>query len=67
MATIGVKVNLEGAQAYKKGMAECTQETKLYQAETKKLQNEIKNGNTSYSKRIELGKALQNTLNAQKK
>jgi len=67
MATIGVKVELEGAQAYKQGMAQCTNETKLYQAEAKKLQNELKNGNGNWQTRIQLSKTLQNQLASQKK
>lgn len=67
MATIGVKVELEGAQAYKQGMSQCTNETKLYQAEAKKLQNELKNGNGNWQTRIQLSKTLQNQLASQKK
>lgn len=66
MATIGVKIELEGAQAYKKGMSEATNQTKLYQAEVKKLENDLKNGNGSFSKRIELSNALKNQLKAQR-
>lgn len=66
MATIGVKIELEGAQAYKKGMSDATNQTKLYQAEAKKLQTEIKNGNGSMQKRIELSNALKNQLKSQR-
>lgn len=66
MATIGVKVELEGAQTYKQNMSQLTSETKLYQAEVKKLETEMKNGNTSFSKRKELSEALNNQLKAQK-
>ena len=66
MATIGVKIELEGAQAYKKGMSDATNQTKLYQAEAKKLQTQIKNGNGSMQKRIELSNALKNQLKAQR-
>ena len=66
MATIGVKVELEGAQSYKQSMSQMTSQTKLYQAEVKKLSENIKNGNNTFQNRIALGKALENQLKSQK-
>lgn len=66
MATIGVKVELEGAQAYKKNMSQVTSETKLYQAEVKKVSEQIKQGNNVFQNRIQKGKLLEKQLESQK-
>ncbi len=51
MATIGVTVQLDGAASYKKQMSDITNQTKMYQAEVKKLTTEINNGNLPESNR----------------
>lgn len=66
MPTIGVKVELDGAQAYKQNMSQVVSETKLYQAEVKNLATQIKNGSNAFSNHIAQGKALEKQLAAQK-
>lgn len=66
MPTIGVKVELDGAQAYKQNMSQVVSETKLYQAEVKNLAQQIKNGTNAFSNHIAQGKALEKQLAAQK-
>lgn len=65
MATIGVKIELEGAPQYKENMQNLTAQTKLYQAQIKKLQSEMKDGVSAYTKSITMSKALQQQLDAQ--
>ena len=66
MATIGVKVELEGAQAYKQSMSQVTNQTKLYQAQVKNLGEQIKNGTSVFQNHIKQGQALEKQLASQK-
>lgn len=66
MATIGVTVQLDGAASYKKQMSDITNQTKMYQAEVKKLTTEINNGNNVYQNRIARGEALEKQLASQR-
>lgn len=66
MTTIGVTVQLDGAASYKKQMSDITNQTKMYQAEVKKLTTEINNGNNVYQNRIARGEALEKQLASQR-
>lgn len=66
MATIGVKIELEGAPQYKKNMSNLTAQTKLYQAQLKRLEQEMGSGVSAFRKSITESKALQQQLDAQK-
>jgi phage-related minor tail protein len=66
MATIGVKIELEGAPQYKENMSNLTAQTKLYQAQLKRLQAEMGSGVSAFKKSIAESKALQQQLEAQK-
>ena len=66
MATIGVKVELEGSQTYKQQMSAITQQTKMYQAEVKNLSNQVSKGTSTFANHIAKGKALENQLASQK-
>ena len=65
MATIGVKIELEGAPQYKENMQNLTAQTKLYQAQMKRLQSEMKEGVSAFTRSINTSKALQQQLEAQ--
>ena len=65
MATIGVKIELEGAPQYKENMQNLTAQTKLYSAQMKRLQQEMSSGVSAYTKSITTSKALQQQLEAQ--
>lgn len=62
-ASIGVKIQLEGAPQYVSDMKNLTQQTKLYEAQMKKLQKQV-NGST-FAKSMAESKALKQTLEAQ--
>lgn len=66
MATIGVKLELEGAPQYKENMAAATNQTKLYQAQLKRLTAEMGNETNAFKKSLTESKALQQQLDAQK-
>lgn len=66
MATIGVKIELEGAPQYKENMSNLTVQTKLYQAQLKRLEQEMGSGVSAFRKSITESKALQQQLDAQK-
>ena len=66
MATIGVKIELEGAPQYKENMSNLTAQTKLYQAQLKRLEQEMSSGVSAFRKSITESKALQQQLDAQK-
>lgn len=67
MATIGVKIELEGAPKYSENMKQLTAQTKLYQAQVKRLTAEMTSGVSAFTKSITTSKALQQQLDAQKK
>lgn len=67
MATIGVKIELEGAPKYSENMKQLTAQTKLYQAQVKRLTTEMSSGVSAFTKSITTSKALQQQLDAQKK
>ena len=60
MATIGVKVKLEGAAEYRQQMSQMTSQTKLYQAQMKNLQSQL--GKSAFSKSIQESKLLSQEL-----
>lgn len=64
MATIGVKIELEGAPQYKENMANLTAQTKLYQAQVKSLQSRMSSGVSTFQKSIATSKALEQQLQA---
>lgn len=66
MATIGVKIELEGAPQYTENMSKATAQTKLYQAQVKRLTAEMGSGVSAFKKSITESKALQQQLDAQK-
>lgn len=66
MATIGVKIELEGAPQYKENMQNLTAQTKLYQAQIKRLQSEMREGVSAFTKSINMSKALEQQLEAQR-
>ena len=66
MATIGVKIELEGAPQYNQNMQNLTAQTKLYQAQVKRLTAEMGSGVTAFQKSITESKALSQQLEAQK-
>lgn len=65
MATIGVKIELEGAPQYVENMKNLTAQTKLYQAQMKRLTQEL-SGASAFTKSIATTKALTQQLEAQK-
>lgn len=65
MATIGVKIELEGAPQYVENMRNLTAQTKLYQAQMKRLTQEL-SGASAFTKSIAASKALSQQLEAQK-
>lgn len=65
MATIGVKIELEGAPQYVENMKNLTAQTKLYQAQMKRLTQEL-SGASAFTKSIATSKALTQQLEAQK-
>ena len=60
MASIGVKVKLEGAQEYKQQMSQMTSQTKLFQAQMKNLQSQT--GKSAFTKSIQESKILSQEL-----
>ena len=66
MATIGVKLELEGAPQYTENMSKATAQTKLYQAQVKRLAAEMGSGVSAFKKSITESKALQQQLEAQR-
>lgn len=60
MASVGVKVYLEGAAEYRKNMSEMSYQTKLFQAQLKNLQSQV--GKSTFSKSIQESKVLANEL-----
>ena len=65
MATIGVKIELEGAPKYTADMKNLTAQTKLYQAQVKRLTAEMSTGVSAFTKSITTSKALQQQLQSQ--
>lgn len=65
MATIGVRIELEGAPKFSENMKNLTAQTKLYQAQVKKLTTEMNTGVSAFTKSITTSKALQQQLQAQ--
>lgn len=65
MATIGVKIELEGAPKYTADMKNLTAQTKLYQAQVKRLSAEMSTGVSAFTKSITTSKALQQQLQSQ--
>lgn len=66
MATIGVKLELEGAPQYKENMAAATSQTKLYEAQLKRLSAEMGSETNAFKKSLTESKALTQQLEAQK-
>lgn len=66
MATIGVKLELEGAPQYKENMAAATNQTKLYEAQLKRLTAEMGSETSAFKKSLTESKALSQQLEAQK-
>lgn len=60
MATIGMKVKLEGWKEYMDHMSQMTSQTKLYQAQMKNLQSQL--GKSAFSKSIQESKLLSQQL-----
>ena len=60
MASVGVKVYLEGAAEYRKNMSEMSSQTKLFQAQLKNLQSQV--GKSTFAKSIQESKVLANEL-----
>jgi TP901 family phage tail tape measure protein len=60
MATIGVKVKLEGAAEYRQQMSQMTSQTKLYQAQMKNLQSQL--NKSAFAKSIQESKLLSQQL-----
>ena len=60
MATIGVKVKLEGAAEYKQQMSQMTSQTKLYEAQMKNLQSQL--NKSAFAKSIQESKLLSQQL-----
>ena len=65
MSTIGVRIELEGAPKYTEDMKNLTAQTKLYQAQVKKLTTEMNTGTSAFTKSITTSKALKQQLEAQ--
>lgn len=65
MATIGVKIELEGAQEYKQNMSSITAQTKLYQAQMKSLNGAMGSQLSAFQKSIQMTKTLEQQLQAQ--
>lgn len=63
-ATIGVKIQLEGAPQYVENMKNLAQQTKLYEAQMKSLQSRLK-GESAFQRSITESKALKQQLEAQ--
>ena len=59
MATIGVKIELEGAPKYTENMKQLTAQTKLYQAQVKRLTAEMSTGVSAFTKSIIMASTLQ--------
>ena len=66
MATIGVKIELEGAQEYKQNMSNLTAQTKLYQAQIKSLNGAMGSSMSAFQKSIQMSKSLEQQLEAQR-
>ena len=66
MATIGVRIELEGAPKYTENMKNLTAQTKLYQAQVKNLTAQMDSGVSAFTKSITTSKALGQQLEAQK-
>lgn len=66
MATIGVKIELEGAPQYKENMSNLTAQTKLYQAQLKSLTAQMGSSASAFTKSMTESKALSQQLEAQK-
>ena len=60
MATIGAKLELEGAAKFKSDMANATSQTKLFQAQMKNLQSTV--GKSTFAKSVEESKLLSKEL-----
>ena len=64
-ANIGVKVQLQGAPQYVSDMKNLTQQTKLYEAQMKRVQTQLKGNSSAFSKSMAETAALKQTLQAQ--
>ena len=60
MASVGVKVQLEGAAEYRQKMSEMTSQTKLFEAQMKNLQSQV--GKSTFAKSIQESKILSQEL-----
>jgi len=60
MASVGVKVQLEGAAEYRQRMSEMTSQTKLFEAQMKNLQSQV--GKSTFAKSIQESKILSQEL-----
>ena len=60
MATIGAKLELEGAAKFKSDMANATSQTKLFQAQMQNLQSTV--GKSTFAKSVEESKLLSKEL-----
>jgi len=58
LATIGVRVELEGAPAFKKSMSELTQVSKLYQQQLKTVEQTMGGVTNAYNRHVEKTKIL---------
>lgn len=62
MATVGVKVELEGAKAFSDGMKNLQSQTRLFDTEIKNIQKSM--SKSAFQKSIQEGEALKKKLNA---
>jgi chromosome segregation ATPase len=65
MATVGVKVELEGAKAFSDGMKNLSAQTKLFDTEIKNIQKSM--SKSAFQKSIQEGEALKGKLSALEK
>lgn len=65
MATVGVKVELEGAKAFSDGMKNLSAQTKLFDTEIKNIQKSM--SKSAFQKSIQEGEALKGKLSALQK
>lgn len=63
--TIGVKIELEGAPQYQENMRNLTQQTKLYEAQMKNVEKQLKNGASAFQRSMTESRALEQQLQAQ--
>lgn len=66
MATIGVKIELEGAPQFKENMSNLKAQTKMFQAQLKSLSSQMGSNVSAFRKSVTESKALEQVLDAQK-